>query len=223
MVILELMKVLILGGSGRLGMWLLRSALRGGHAVHAIVRDTSRITIKDERLVLFPGNPTDKNVLLDALGDCDAVVSALNISRKTDFPWAPLRTPKTFLSDVMAQLLAAGDSTSLKKIVICSAWGVGESEREIPGWFRWFINNSNVGAAYQQHHEQEILLRDSPFNWTIVRPVGLTNSKKSMELKISYDNKPKPSLTISRKDVAKFMIDTLFDESFTRKMPVIST
>ncbi len=44
--------------------------------------------------------------------DCDYIIDVLNISRNSDFPWASLRTPKTFLSAVMNKIIEISPETS---------------------------------------------------------------------------------------------------------------
>jgi len=95
------------------------------------------------------------------------------------------------------------------RFIVCSAWGVSEMTHDIPGWFKWLIQNSNIGVAYEDHNRQERIVSVSAFNWTILRPVGLTNSSKEQSVLESFDNHPKPSLTISRKSVAGFLLDSL--------------
>ncbi|MEO0331023.1 MAG: hypothetical protein AAF223_04960, partial [Bacteroidota bacterium] len=46
-------------------------------------------------------------------------------------------------------------------------WGVADSINDIPKWFRWFIDNSNIGVAYQDHERQEKILSKSSLDWTI--------------------------------------------------------
>ena len=87
--------------------------------------------------------------MIQALNDCEALVSALNISRRSDFPWAKLRTPPTLLSDVMNNVGEIAVQVSLKRLVVCSAWGAGETKKDLPAWFRWVIDHSNVGVTYQ--------------------------------------------------------------------------
>ena len=63
---------------------------------------------------------------------------------------------------------------------------------------------------------------ESKLDWTIVRPVGLTNSKNKEKIKESYGNKPKPSLLISRKSVAEFLLESLNRKDLLQKKVVIS-
>lgn len=215
------MKILLLGATGRTGKLVLKEALKNGYQVHCLARNSQRIE-KLDGLTIFEGNAHDANHLRNAMATCDAVISVLNISRRSDFPWARLRTPKNYLSEVMRLLVPLMEEKTIKRVSVCSAWGVSETKKDIPKWFKWFIDNSNIGVAYQDHERQEKILTASHLNWTIVRPVGLTNSRKSTDIKERFDNKSKPSLLISRQSVAKFLVDSLAREDLSRKKVVIS-
>lgn len=213
------MNILILGATGRTGKYLLNESLARGHRVSVLVRDKHKPSGASENLTVFEGMPTDTKALQNAAQGCEAILSALNISRTSDFPWAKLRTPKDFLSQTMRNILAL---KSARRIVVTSAWGVGETRGEIPVWFRWLIDHSNIRYPYEDHSNQEELLRQTDGDWTVVRPVGLTDSLKNRAIQVSFDNQPPPSLTISRLNVAKFMLDALENHSFVRKCPTIS-
>ncbi|WP_437373774.1 NAD(P)-dependent oxidoreductase [Maribacter litoralis] len=216
------MKILILGATGRTGKWILAEALEQGYKVNCLVRKAEEINQNHSALKIYKGSPESISELESALKGCDAIISALNISRKSDFPWSKLRTPKTFLSDVMKNIITLSTKIKIDRIVVCSAWGVADTEKEIPLWFNWFIKNSNIGVAYKDHERQENLLKSSTLNWTIVRPSGLVDLSKSQTIIESYNNEPKPKITISRKSVAEFMVQTLSDEKLIGKAPVIS-
>lgn len=98
------MEILILGASGRTGKWVWQNALAKGYEVNILVRDKTKVT-PNENLVIFEGTPIDQNSLKQSAQDCAAIIGVLNISRTSDFPWAKLRTPKTFLSDVMEKVV----------------------------------------------------------------------------------------------------------------------
>ncbi len=215
------MKVLLLGATGRTGKLALEQLLAQGHQVHALVRDKSKVTSSSDKLELFEGNPTDKVSLQNAIRDCEAAIGLLNVSRNSDFPWSKLRTPPTFLSDTMKALLEFATQNQVRKIIVCTAWGVNETKKDLPGWFRWFVDNSNVGKAYADHERQEKLLVSASINYVIVRPVGLTDSKKETPIQTSQNNSPKPRLTISRLNTAKFMINQLSKSRFDRQAVTI--
>ena len=186
------MKILILGATGRTGQLILSEALQQGYEVNCLVRQPNKIQVNHDLLTIFKGSPERFSELENAIEGCQGVISALNISRKSDFPWSKLRTPKTFLSDVMKNLISISEKNKINRIVVCSAWGVAETEKEIPFWFKWIIKNSNIGVAYKDHERQEKLLKKTNLNWTIVRPSGLINSNKEQKIIESYRNEPKP-------------------------------
>ncbi|MFM7856803.1 MAG: NAD(P)-dependent oxidoreductase [Flammeovirgaceae bacterium] len=214
------MKVLLLGATGRTGRLVLIYLLNQGYHVHALVRNTKHIQTHSTNLVVMQGKTTDPNTLPSALNGCDAIISVLNISRTSDFPWSALRTPPTLLSDTMTALITAAPAFSIKKIILCSAWGVFETKRQLPAWFSWLIDHSNIGPAYRDHERQEKILHQSTFDYTIVRPVALTHSKKWEEIDVT-NHKP-TSLFISRQSVAEFIVNQLADKRYSRQSITVS-
>lgn len=214
------MKVLLLGGTGRTGRHVLAALLENGYQVRAIVRDIKGINILSPNLLLIEGDTRNASSLRPLLDGCDAAISTLNISRTSDFPWSALRTPPTFLSDSMRALLEAAYQCGTKKIIVCSAWGVLETKKQLPAWFRWLIKHSNIGEAYRDHERQERLLEQSSLDYTIVRPVALTNSTRPEQLGTS--SKMPESLFISRLSVASFIVSLLTDDQYSRQAITIS-
>jgi uncharacterized protein YbjT (DUF2867 family) len=215
-------KLLILGSTGRTGKLLLTEALARGFEVNILVRDIQKVKSTSEKLTIFEGTPANKEDLSKALHGCTHVLSALNISRNTDFPWSGLRTPKDFLEKTIQNLIDLSKTNPLKNVMVISAWGVAETKKDIPFWFRWMIDFSNIKYGYLGHEQQEKLLQISDVNYTIIRPVGLTNFEKPKPIIITKNNYPKPNFLISRKNVAGFMLDVLEKEEFFREILVVS-
>lgn len=215
-------RILLLGATGRTGKLALEQAIARGYQVNCLVRKPEKVKLQNDAIELFEGDTRSEEDLNKAIKRCDAIISVLNISRKSDFPWSPLRTSIDFLSTTMNQVIKVANQNGIKRIVLCSAWGVAETEKDLPAWFRWFINNSNIGVAYKDHGKQEALLEASKMDWTIVRPSGLTNSRKVQQLIESTDNHPKPKLTISRLSVAKYMLSALSNDSLIGSKVVLS-
>lgn len=217
------MKILLLGATGRTGKEVLNQALHAGISVNVVVRDQRKLKLDHSALTVFESEALDQQVLRNAMQDCDAVLSTLNISRYSDFPWSSLRTPETFLSDTIQKILAIAADLPLKRVIVISAWGVHETRQDIPFWFRWLMDRSNIGAGYRDHERQEILLKASSLDWTAIRPVGLTNFKKEKLIHTTVNhNNPKPGLLISRSNVARFMLQVYHTHSFVRQTVTIS-
>ena len=216
-------KILILGATGRTGHLFLQLALKAGFQVNVLVRNTEIFKINHSNLAVFQGTPTNKDSLKTAMKGCRAVVSALNVSRISDFPWAKLRSPENFLSETIMNVAGLCKDLDINRVIVLSAWGVGDTRKDIPGWFRWLIDHSTIRIAYQDHNRQEQILAASDLRYTIIRPAGLTNFKNAKNITVSLKNKPKTSLTISRKDVAQFILMVLEQGLYIRESPVISS
>jgi nucleoside-diphosphate-sugar epimerase len=216
-------KLLILGSTGRTGKYLLKEALARGFEINILVRDIQKVKIRSEKLRIFEGTPFNKEDLAEALQGCTHVLSALNISRNSDFPWSGLRTPKNFLEKTIQNLIDLSKINPLQSVIIISAWGVSETRNDIPFWFRWMINFTNVKYGYLGHEDQERLLKNSDLDWTIVRPVILTNNKIIKIVLVSLHNYPKPNFLISRMNVANFMLDIFEKSLYVKQTPTIST
>lgn len=216
------MKILILGATGRTGKLILEKALANGFEVNILVRYPEKITLKSEKLTIFEGLSTNIEALKEAIKDCKSVISALNISRTTDFPWSALRTPKDFLTKTIQNIIDLSKNQELEKIIVISAWGVAETKKDIPFWFRFLIEISNIKFGYLGHEQSELLLQKSNLNWTSVRPTGLTNFKKIKPIIITQNNSPQPNLTISRNNTANFIIKILEQKTFNKQTVTIS-
>ena len=57
----------------------------------------------------------------------------------------------------------------------------------------------------------------SKLNWTIIRPVGLSNSKKEEKIIENFNNEPKPTMLISRKSLAKYLLQSLITNHLIEK------
>ena len=216
------MRILLLGATGRTGKYLLEQALAHGHIVHALVRDKQKIPVQKYNLLLFQGSPADNAALDNAMQGCEAILSALNISRKYEFPWAGLRTPKDFLSTTMKNIIELSAKNNIRRVVFTSAWGVSETKKDLPRWFRWLINNSSLHYQYHDHERQEEHARKSNLDWTAVRPVFLTNSHQRKEIAVNLDDKPQPHLYIGRRSLAMFMLQVLEKNLYLCQAPVVS-
>lgn len=216
------MQILILGATGRTGKLLLSQALQRGYAVTILVRNKNKITVHHPQLKIIEGSPLDKTILENAIAGCGAILSTLNISRSSDFPWAPLKTPPDFLSSTMKNISELATKHDISRVIFMSAWGVADTKKELPAWFRWLIDHSNIRYPYQDHERQEELAKLTSLQWTAVRAVGLTNSKKIKEAVVSVNSGSNHGWMISRATVAAFMLDALEKNLYVRQMPVVS-
>ena len=211
------MKILVLGATGRTGSLLARLAVSKAHQVKAVVRDRIKANIAGVNYI--NGLPTDEKLLTEILQGIDAVVVSLNISRRSDSPYAKVVSPLTLISETVKSVLSAMEKNNVKRIISVSASGVGDSWKDMPWIARVFIRNSNIWKAYLDHDRQEKLLMHSETDWTVARPVML-NDKENEDYKVAH-GKPANS-SISRKAVAKFILDALESGKYVKDCVTLS-
>ncbi|WP_341347717.1 NAD(P)H-binding protein [Paenibacillus sp. FSL H3-0469] len=213
-------KILILGASGRTGRLILDYALRKGYKVNALVRNPDKIQPR-EGLTLFKGTPENPEDIDHAMEGTQGVLVALNNVRTSDFPWAKQVSPPRFMANAVKGTVIAMEKRGLRRIVIISALGVGDSFSTAPILLRWLEKYTNVGKTYDDHNWVDQEIRDTDTDWTLVRAVGLSNSDKSKTLQVTEVGGPKPALIISRMNVAKFAVDALENDAYIHKAPII--
>ena len=69
---------------------------------------------------------------------------------------------------------------------------------------------------------QETLIKESGLNWTIVRPARLTNGPTTGECRSGEDIYIHPFTSISRADVADFLLKEAISSEYQRKVVTIS-
>ena len=214
--------VLVLGGTGQTGLRLVTLALDRGMGVHALVREARRLPIACDRLTVVTGTPLQDTNVRVAMTGCSAVLSALGAARTSAWPWAASTSSPGFMATSIATALRVMKDLGLTRIVVVSAGGVGDSAGDMPPLFRWLVDHSRIGEAYQGHEDQEGPLRESGLDWTALRPSMLSNQPRSGEVVLCYGGDPKPRRSISRGTLAAAMLDALDDDSLAGRAPTIS-
>lgn len=216
------MNILVVGSTGRTGRHLVAEALRRGHKVKALARSATKLEPLADDLEIRLGTPYEPADVSDAVQGVDAVLSSLNISRRSDFPWSRVTSPKDLISRSTRNIVAAMEAEQVSRIVVVSASGVGDSAVDLPAVFRWLIRASNIKYAYLEHEGQEELLRQSSLRWTAVRPSALSDKDRGKEVQASFEGVPKPGASISRANVARFMLRAVEEGLHVGAAPTIS-
>jgi hypothetical protein len=104
--------------------------------------------------------------------------------------------------------------------VVISAGGVGDSFEQMPGFFQVMIKMTALKTAYAQLHDMEQQLLASGLDVCIARPTGLTDGPLTGKVVVAKGFKGRA--TISRADVAQWMLDQLEVPTFAEKTPMIT-
>jgi putative NADH-flavin reductase len=109
------------------------------------------------------------------------------------------------LPDSARSTVSAMQSTSMRRLLIVSAAILFEDLGLLAALLRrTLLKNVVVGSG-----EMERIVTASNLDWTIVRPPRLTNGKLTARYQIADDRFPPGKQTLSRADVAHFLLDEL--------------
>jgi putative NADH-flavin reductase len=126
----------------------------------------------------------------------------------------------TVRSDGTANIIKAMKENHVNRLIVITAMGVAES------WFTLSLVNKLFFATLlrntrQDHEKQEILVRESDLDWTIIRPSGLTDDPLTETYALGENIRTKTS-QISRADVAHAIIEEVQDNTFVHKAVTIT-
>lgn len=207
------MKLLVFGATGSSGRQLVQQALKQGHEVTAFARNPDAISA-DERLRIVVGDTTrDAEQIAAVVRGQDAVVSALG--RRNTF------RSDNLIARSMHSIVPEMEQAGVRRLVLMSAFGVGESCRDAPLIPR-IMYRVLLRDIFADKKSAEDDIRRSSLDWTIVYPVLLTDGPPTGNYRVGERLELHGMPKISRADVAHFMLSELKNRAFVRKVAVIS-
>lgn len=212
------MNLVVLGASGGCGRLLVEQAVARGHRVRAVVRESSTLAVPDGVEVLR-GDLASPELLQRAFDGQDAVLCALGLKVPGLAPWLRPEDP-TFLSRAAPAIVDAMRATGVRRLVAVSAGGVGDSRPRVPAFFRALIATTTLRFAYAELERFEAILLASGLDVCLCRPSGLTDGPRTGNARI-LEAMHGPA-TISRADVAAWMLDAVEAPSLPGRTPMIT-
>jgi putative NADH-flavin reductase len=171
------MHFLLLGATGRTGKQVLTELLSQGHTAVALIRPTASL-ISRPGLTIVTGSPLSRSDIQSALTAApslrpDAAIYTLNAVRKTESPFAPQLSPPRFLADSCAATCDILEQAGIRRIVVMSTAGAGDSWVNLPWLSKAFMGWTNVKLALLDHNDVDKEIRETNMEWTLVRAVRL--------------------------------------------------
>jgi putative NADH-flavin reductase len=203
------MKIVIFGANGKTGVHLLEQALAKGDKVIAYVRRAGSVLTEHPNLKVIVGNLDETLKLTDAISGAGACISALGGSSLTH------RSPE--IVEGIANIISIMEQELVHRLIYLSSLGAGESSSMFPQPLRFLLVNM-LRAPLADHNANEQRIIKSKLIWTIVRPGALTNGLHTGEFKHgSGMTKLRGTASISRANVASFMLEQLSKETYVKK------
>lgn len=211
------MNIVLFGATGGTGKQVLLQALEQGHVVTAIVRNLSKIGIKSEHLKIVQGDVLNIASFESAMADQNAVICCLGM---------PANKAGTLRSEGTKNIIESMKKAGVNRLICQTSLGFDDSIEVLnctPFIFKKIIVPYILKDTFKEHHKQEMAIRESNINWTIVRPGNLTNGLQTANYKHGFSYKdPTLKVKVSRADVAHFMVKQLVDSYYNNKIVGIS-
>jgi len=207
------MRILIFGATGATGRYLVSQGLEQGCQVIAFVRNLAALTTKHPDLTIVKGGLSDHNGITHALNGVNAVISVLgNKTRKALFK------PSNVISQNLPNIISAMQKGRVERLLFVSSFGINARIF----WAEKLLLRTLLRNLFADLPVQEKLIKESGLNWTIVRPARLTNGPKTGECRSGEDIYIHPFTSISRADVADFLLKQAVSPEYQRKVVTIS-
>jgi putative NADH-flavin reductase len=204
------LKILVIGANGGIGKNVVQLALEAGHHVTAVLRNPANLTLKHTNLEIVQGDILEPERLGQYFKNKDAVISALGV--KGGF-WSD--KPTTLYSRGSANILRAMGKRDTNRVFFISASAI-EISPVIPFFIRLiakYIVQKLLRNMYDDLRRMEKLVKESNVNWTIIRPPRLTNKPVTGHYRVAINRFLKNCFSISRADLAHFMLNNVTNQA----------
>ena len=198
--------ILVIGANGGIGRQTVEGALKKGHHVTAVLRNPANLILTHANLEVVKGDIMHPETLERHLENKDVIISAIgkNSLKRT-----------TLYSEGNKNLLTVMNKMGIKRVFFISAAGLDINPGQsffIKFATKYFLQKL-LRNMYADIRLMEKIVKESDSDWTIMRPPRLTDKPATGHYRIAINKFLKKCLTISRADVADFMIKNIANEA----------
>jgi putative NADH-flavin reductase len=207
------MRLALFGATRGTGRHVLDQALALGHSVTALVRgDPVHDAHKNLRIIQGDAT-TDDGAVTEVVRGQDVVISALGRGRSF--------RSEGLIESAAGRIGSAMRNQGVSRLVFTSAFGLGDTREIVPFISRLF-RDTLLRDIYADKEAGEAILRHSDLNWTFVHPSRLTDGPRTGNYRVGERLPLKGSPSISRADVAEFLLQQVDDPTYMRKTVLIT-
>jgi len=197
------MKLIVFGSTGGIGRNIVEQALRAGHHVTAIARNPSALTIQHANLEIVKGDVFKPETFDKAMKEQCVVLSAIGINSTKQ---------TTVYSEGVSNIVKAMQKNGVQRIICVSASAVVTSPQlSFPIRMMTKLLQRILGNMYADLLKMEQVVKQTNLNWTVVRPPRLTKRALTGKYRFAVNEWLSSCLSISRADVAHFMLQHIDD------------
>lgn len=202
--------IVVIGANGGIGSQAVEIALKAGHQVTAVLRNPANLPLIHPNLEIVKGDIMHPETFEKYLENKDVAISAIGVrgGLKGD-------KPTTLYSQGNANLLQAMKNRRVGRVFFISASAI-EISPVLPLFVRLvakYIIQKLLRNMYVDLRAMEQLVKESGADWTIIRPPRLVNKPVTGHYRVAINSFLKNCLTISRAEVAHFIVHNIANEA----------
>lgn len=203
--------VLVIGASKGIGLETVKAGLAAGFFVRALARSAGNIGLENARLSKIAASALDSNAMAKAIAGADVVVMSLGVTRFFE--------KVTLFSDATRVVIDAMRKANVRRLLVVTGMGAGDSRGHGGFIYDKIVFPILLKRAYDDKDIQEMMVRQSGLDWTIARPGALTNGPAKGTCRALPDKKDWGPGSISRADVAAYLISEIVTPRHIGKTP----
>lgn len=211
------MKITVFGANGAIGQEVVKEAVKLGHEVTAVARKKGSLTSSPAQNKAY-GLMTDKGFVRQQVVHSDVVISAVGPSLNSK------RQDKTTpVADGLAVLIGVMEEWQNKRLIINATPTLVDRKRDTKSLVTVLPNlmaRLFLPAGYRELKKMQEIIEQTSVDWTVVRFLN-PNSKTSGTGYAYAFGDGKAKFNVSRRNIAKFMVEEAHKPRFSREMPIV--
>jgi len=204
------MRLAVFGATGGTGRAVISQALEAGDKVTALARNPADLAEFGDRITVVGGDVLDQAAVGEVVAGAHVAISALGIGMH--------RHATTVYSQGTANIVAAMRAEGVGRLLVVSTSSLEPpSPRQFAEWFlSKFLLHKILAKPYSDMALMERYVRESDVDWTLVRAARLTKGPLSGVYRAAVGEKLRGCWSISRADVAHYLLLHAADDDIAR-------
>ena len=209
--------LLVIGASQGIGLETVKCALASGHDVRAFARGAAQIANDDAELTRITGDALDAAAVGAAVTGADAVIQTLGAPKTA----LAVLAGTTLFSKATRILVDAMRTAGVRRLVAVTGMGAGDSRGHGGFLYDALMFPLVLKRIYDDKDVQEQMIRANGLEWTIARPGLLTGGAATGRMRVLADKKDWQAGSVTRADVADFLVREAFERRYVGKTPLL--
>ncbi|MFD0998084.1 NAD(P)-dependent oxidoreductase [Ohtaekwangia kribbensis] len=210
------MNITVFGGTGATGLLVIEKALQSGHTITAYARTPTKIPIQHKNLRILKGELVEFNKIEEAMKGADVVISILGPTQ---------HTKGLVIAEGIKNIVEVMKKAEVKRLIAIATPSFRDSNDKFQ--FGFSLSAFMVKNLLRDSYDNIVLagkyIAESNLDWTIVRIPMLSNKTATGNVNVGYLGDGTINLfSLSRADLADFLLQQINNRKYIHKAPAIS-